>query len=128
MTPEDVWLNAFAAFPDIRPLVRLLRSDTPMTAGAREILAELLSPSHPPIDSFVLELKPNADFDKTLRKLGAVAEYKIATGAGMSAEIAAEEAGSNHNVTGRQLFRWLKEDVPQRLGERLRGEGDSEEH
>jgi hypothetical protein len=64
---EDIWLNAFAALhsrakpvvdkkgrilkyapdPDPKPLVDLLRSDTPMPRGARDALAELLSPGDP---------------------------------------------------------------------------------
>jgi hypothetical protein len=125
---DDLWINACLAFPNLQPLVKLLRSDTPMTAGARDILAELLCPSDPPIDSFVLELKPNAEFGKMLRKLNAVADYKMATSAGALSEPAADEAGAKQYVTGRQVFRYLKEDIPQKLGERLRGKDDPEPH
>jgi hypothetical protein len=117
---DDIWLNAFAAFPDVQPLVQLLRSNTPMTPGARDLLAELLSPGDPPIDSFVLELKPNADFAKMLRKFDAVADYKMGT--------SADEAGAKQNVTGRTVFRYLDEEIPQKLGERLRGKDDPEPH
>jgi hypothetical protein len=141
---ENLWINAFLAFPNLQPLVKLLRSDTPMTAGARDLLAELLCPGDPPIGDFVLELKPNAEFGKMLRKLNAVADYKRArakrarakrarakraraTSAGALSEPPADEAGAKQNVTGRQVFRYLEEDIPQKLGERLRGK-DPEPH
>jgi len=55
---DDIWINAFGAFPDVQPLVRLLRSDVPITPGARDLFAELLSPGDPPISDF--ELVPKA--------------------------------------------------------------------
>jgi hypothetical protein len=117
---ENLWINAFLAFPNLQPLVELLRSDTPMTAGARDLLAELLCPGDPPIGDFVLELKPNAEFGKMLRKLNAVADYKMG--------LAADEAGAKQNVTGRTVFRYLEEEIPQKLGQRLRGKDDPEPH
>jgi hypothetical protein len=121
MSIHDLWINAFAAFPDLQRLARLLRCENiPMTQGARNTLAELLSPGDPPIDSFVLELKPNADFDKMLRKFDAVADYKMG--------ISADEAGAKQNVTGRTVFRYLDEEIPQKLGQRLRGKDDPKRH
>ena len=53
---DDIWLNAFAAVPDLEPLARLIRSDTPMPPGARDLLANLLDPhDDSPSDSFVLK-------------------------------------------------------------------------
>src|SRR5262245_29169688 len=124
---EDLWLNAFAAFPDVQPLVKLLRSDTPMPSGARKVLAELLSPDDPPIDRFVLEPKVNTEFDKMIRKYSAVGDYVLQTNAGNSSETAAEEAGAKQNVTGRQVFRYFKEKIPERLYKRLKGD-DAGDH
>jgi len=116
---EDLWINAFAAFPDLQPLVQLLRSNTPMTTGARDLLAELLSPGDPPIDSFVLELKPNAKFRKMFPELDAVHSYANARDAGESSEKAAAKAAEQHLVTERQIHRYRAK--MKRLGDRLRG-------
>lgn len=125
---DDIWLNSLAAFPDVRPLAQLLRSNAPMSAAVRKLLAELLLPQDPPIERFILEPKLNKDFDKMLRKLDVVSEYRMATGSGASSELAAGEAGTKQNITGRQVFRYLKEDLPQKLGERLRGKDDPEDN
>jgi hypothetical protein len=42
---EDTWLKAFHALPDTASLVALLRSDTPMPSGARDMMAGLLEGS-----------------------------------------------------------------------------------
>lgn len=109
---NDIWINAFAAFPDVQPLLLLLRSDTPMTPGARDLLAELLSPGDPPIDPFVLELKPNAKFDMAgiLEKIAAADLYGCELAAGKSSQQAAKQAGHKYaRVSGRQLYRYLHE-------------------
>jgi hypothetical protein len=117
---DDLWLNAFAAFPDVRPLVRLLRCPSvPMPPGARDTLAELLSPVDPPIDSFVLELKPNAKFGKMFPEIDAVYSYANARDAGESSENAAAKAGEQHLVVARQIHRYRAR--LKRLGDRLRG-------
>src|SRR5258705_5261990 len=70
MTAEtDIWLNAIAAFPDVGPLVGLLRSDTPMPAGIRDLIAEMLAPGNPPIDAFTLKCSRNPAFKKAFRNL-----------------------------------------------------------
>ena len=121
---EDIWINAFAVFPDVKPLVQLLQSETPMPFGARKTLAELLSPGDPPIDRFVLEVKLNDQFDKMIRKYNAVGDYVLQTSAGKSSDTAAEEAGAKQNVGARQVFRYLMEKIPERLHKRLRGDED----
>lgn len=46
---EDVWINALAKLPNAKPLAELLRSETPMPPGARDLLAEYLHPEKPEI-------------------------------------------------------------------------------
>ncbi|SRR6266851_5430 len=76
--PDDIWLNAFAAWPeDPRPLARLLRS-TPMTPRAQDILANLLDPHDPPSDAFILKAVRNPKWD---RMLGAGYIDKVPPGA-----------------------------------------------
>jgi len=116
---SDIWINAFGALPDVEPLVRLLRSDVPMTPGARDLLAELLSPSDPPISDFELVPKRIKKFDTILEQLEKVAPYAQEREAGQSAQAAAAEAGEAAEVTDRTIFRY-RENL-QRLGERLRG-------
>jgi hypothetical protein len=127
---EDAWINAINALArlsgrdkkvvsDPDPLVRLLRSDTPMTPGARDALAELLSPGDPPIFDFVLEPKRVGKFDNLLTAFDAVESYAKKIEDGQSSQVAAEEAGDEHLVTDRQIYRYL--DKVRRLGERLRG-------
>jgi hypothetical protein len=134
---DDLWMKAFNALDSVRfrghpekiecdpkPLVRLLRSDTPMTPRARELLAELLSPGNPPICDFMLVPKRVGEFDKMFGpKWDAVRSYIELRNAGKSSESAAEEAGEDHLVTGRQIHRYrakFKE-----LGERLMGKNNS---
>jgi hypothetical protein len=122
---EDVWLKAFHAFPDVKPLMALLRSDTPMPHGARDLLAELLCPGDPPIDSYMLELKKNPKFDLMLDKHLITTRYNELRATGLSHENAVEQAGEErllhkyHHVGGRQAWRYIKEDIPRRLIRRL---------
>jgi hypothetical protein len=89
---DDLWINALAALPDVQPLVRLLRSDTPMPPGARDLLAELLSPADPPISDFELIPKRIKKFDTMLDQLEKVAPYAQEREAEQSAQAAAIEA------------------------------------
>jgi hypothetical protein len=116
---DDIWINAFGALPDVQPLVRLLRSDTPMPPGARDLLAELLSPGDPPISDFELVPKRNKKFDTILDQLEKVAPYAQEREAGKSAQAAAIEAGEAAGVDERTIFRYHEK--LRRLGERLRG-------
>jgi hypothetical protein len=121
---EDVWINAFAAFPDVEPLVRLLREgNTPMTPCAQGLLANLLSPHDPPSDGFVLKVERKPKWDRMLGKgadpddgdsqkwddggLGAIALYVAMVNAKVPSKEAAEEAGRTMNVTARQFYRYL---------------------
>lgn len=128
---DDLWINACQAFPDTEPLVKLLRSDTPMTSGARDLLANLLSPSTPPSDSFMLVAKPNPKWfrmmgtgvdehgDDDQGEFGVVATYAEKVQAGLSSEAAEEAAGLQKNVGPKQVHRYrikLRE-----LGRYLRG-------
>jgi len=117
---DDLWINAFAALPDVQPLVRLLRSDTPMSPGARDILAELFSPGDPPISDFELMPKRIKKFDAMLDQLEIVGTYAEKRQAGQSAQDAAIEAGEAHGVEDRTIFRYRQN--LRRIGERLRGE------
>jgi hypothetical protein len=116
---NDTWINAFGALPDVQPLVRLLRSDMPVTPGARDLLAELLSPGDPPITDFELVPRRNKKFDAMLEQLEKVARYAEEREAGKSAQAAAVEAGKAAGVEDRTIFRY-RERLGQ-LGERLRG-------
>ena len=118
---QDVWLAAVNALPDPRPIAALLRSDTPLPAGARHLLAELFHPGNPPITDWELQPKRNPEFDPTIRKLSATAEYRKAIANGTPAREAAEAAATKANVTARQAFRWIQENVPALLRERLLG-------
>jgi hypothetical protein len=114
---EDIWLKAFHAFPDVKPLVALLRSDTPMPSGPRKLLAELLCPGDPPIDSYILELKSNPKFhDLINKKLDTAYNFAQAKEAGQSEADAASSAGK----VERQIYRYLAD--LKKLGQRLRGE------
>jgi hypothetical protein len=116
---DDLWINAFAALPDVQPLVHLLRSDTPMPPGARDLLAELFSPGDPPISDFELVPKRIKKFDTMLDQLEIMATYAQKREAGQSAQDAAIEAGEAHGVEDRTIFRY-REKLGS-LGERLRG-------
>jgi hypothetical protein len=116
---DDIWINAFGALPDVQPLVRLLRSDTQMPPGARDLLAELLSPGDPPITDFELVPRRNKKFDTLLDQLERVAPYANEREAGKSAQAAAVVAGEAAGVEDRTIFRY-RENL-RRLGERLRG-------
>jgi hypothetical protein len=124
---EDIWLKAFHAFPDVKPLVALLRSDTPMPSGPRKLLAELLSPGDPPMDSYMLELKTNPEFDRMLEKHLIATRYEQLRAEGSSFEDAIEKAGKeklphkNRHVGGKQAWRYIKEKIPERLARRLKG-------
>jgi hypothetical protein len=116
---DNVWINAFGALPDVDPLVRLLRSDVPITPGARDLLAELLSPGNPPISDFELVPKRIKKFDTMLEQLEKVTPYAQEREAGQSAQAAAVEAGEAAGVDERTIFRY-RENL-RRLGKRLRG-------
>jgi len=133
---EDIWINAFAALgrikltsdeggafdggtiadPDVQPLVELLRSDIPMTAGARDALAELLSPGDPPINNWKLVPERIKRIDPIAKQLDGVAAFEKNRGAGMTAEVAAENTGVRG---GRQINRY-RESL-ERLGQRIHG-------
>jgi hypothetical protein len=118
---EDVWLAAVHALPDPRPLAALLRSDTPMPMGARNMLAEMLHPGDPPLTDHRLTVRRNAEFDRMIRQLGAAATYRKAIAAGMLKGKAEQAAAQEAGVTARQARRWAQEGVPERLQERLYG-------
>jgi hypothetical protein len=60
---EDVWLKAINELPDTKPLADLLRTySVPMPPGARDFLAELLSPGDPDIYGGRLVYKPTGTF------------------------------------------------------------------
>ena len=88
---EDIWINAFAALTqspsDPKPLAKLLRSDTPMPPGARDTLAELLSPGNPEylMCRLVLESTDRSYALSTADRAG-----KIASALQISAEHAAK--------------------------------------
>jgi hypothetical protein len=117
---HDVWLAAVNALPDPRPIAALLRSDTPMPSGARHLLAELFHPGNPPITDWEVLPQRNPEFARVIRKLTVTATYKRALDDGTPARKAAEAAGNEANVTARQAFRWIQENIPERLRARLR--------
>jgi TPR repeat protein len=121
---EDIWLNAIAAFPDVKPLVDLLRSNLHMPPGARDLLAEMLMPGDPPIEKFQLECKPNPDFETVLWKLSVEAKYHMNKAAGLGSEEAAEQTGDPsagvRKVGVRQVLRVVKEQTKRRLHQRLK--------
>jgi hypothetical protein len=125
---DDIWLNAFAAFPDVGPLVNLLRSDLPMSLGVRGLLAEMLAPGDPPIEKFQLECKPNPRFEKTLWKVDVETRYRVNRAQGLKSEEAAKQTGDPkagiRQVDSRQVFRVVRERTTQRLYPRLRGQDD----
>ena len=88
---DDDWCNAFAAFPDRKPLAHLLRTiSTPY--GARGLLAEMLDPSDPPITDYELVPKQIKKFGKMLDHLEITQAYTDKREAGQSAQDAAIEA------------------------------------
>jgi hypothetical protein len=133
LTAEDetLWLNAIAAFPDVKPLIELLRNDrVPMVPYARHSLANLLSPpTDPPTDAFWLELRANKDFEKVMQQIFRVSEYNRRMGEDVKpkpkSEPTAQEVGRQFgNVQGRQVLRdkqeW-EETLAKELRDRLRG-------
>jgi hypothetical protein len=116
---RDVWLAAVNALPDMRPVAALLRSDTPIPDSVRYLMAELLHPGTPPFTDMQLRAHVNPEFDRMIRKLSATATYRKALAEGIPAREAAEVAGAQANVTARQAFRWIEENVPVRLRNRL---------
>jgi hypothetical protein len=68
---EDAWINAIAEFTNGKnpePLVALLRSDTPITAGARDLLAELFNPGEPSLfGGRLVWVDDSGDIAKNLR-------------------------------------------------------------
>jgi hypothetical protein len=128
---ENLWVNAIAAFPDVKPLIGLLRDDrVPMVPYARHSLADLLSPpTDPPIDAFWLELRANKDFEKMMQQMFRVSEYnrRMAEDVGPKpkSEPTAQEVGRQFgNVQDRQVLRdkqeWEKT-LAKDLRDRLRG-------
>jgi hypothetical protein len=79
---DDVWVAAVNALPDPRPLAALLRSDTPMTIGARKLLAEMFHPGDPPLTDQRLVVRHNPDFDRMIRQLGVTVHYRQALAPG----------------------------------------------
>jgi hypothetical protein len=126
-TEIDTWLNAIARCVQTRdgePLARLFRDigRTPMPGGVGEVFAELFSPSGDlPVEYYVLVPKRNPEFDKMLKKFIATAEYRIAMDTGKASKVVAKETAKKYGVTDRHLFRWIRENIPQRLAARLRG-------
>jgi hypothetical protein len=130
MTAEtDIWLNAMAAFPDVKPLVDLLRSDVPMPQGIRDLVAEMLAPGDPPIEAFRLECKRNPAFNKTLSKFDIETRYRANFAAGMDSDEAAKQTGDPNagvrQVGVRQVHRIVKDRSAKRLHKRLKGQDDS---
>ena len=125
---DDIWLNAIAAFPDVKPLIDLLRSDLPMTPGARDLIAEMLMPGNPPIDKFQLECKPNPQFDDMLWKVSVEAKYRSNRADGLGSEEAAEQTGDPvagvRQVGVRQVHRVVGEKTGLRLHKRLKGQDE----
>jgi len=124
--PESLWMNAIAAFPDVKPLIGLLRNvDVPMVPYARHSLADLLSPpTDPPIDAFRLELKANRDFEKMMQKIFRVSEYDRRMAEDVKpkpkSEPTAQEVGRQfRNVQDRQVLR-DKQEWEQTLAKDLR--------
>jgi len=118
---DDVWLAAFNALPDPRPIAALLRSDTPMTTGARHVLGEMFHPGSPPLTDQRVVVRRNPDFDRVVRQLGAAVTYRKAIAAGTSKGKAEQAAAREAGVTARQARRWAQEGIPEQLQERLHG-------
>jgi hypothetical protein len=116
---HDVWLAAVNALPDTRPVAALLRSDTPLPAGARHLLAELFHPGDPPITDYRLHPALNPEFARAIRKFSATVTYRQARANGTTKGQAAEDAAKGAGVDARQVRRWLKEDTPEQLRDRL---------
>jgi hypothetical protein len=124
---ENLWVNAIATFPDVNPLIELLRDDRiPMVPYARHSWADLLSPpTDPPIDAFSLELRVNKDFDRMTQKIFRVSEYNRRMAEGGKSEPTAQEVGRQFgNVQDRQVLRDKQEweqTLAKDLRDRLRG-------
>ncbi|WFU44201.1 hypothetical protein QA640_18175 [Bradyrhizobium sp. CB82] len=120
---EDQWIEAFQALPNTKPLVDMLRNRSmPMPFGARDQLAEMISPGKPALEPFVFELKPNKDYDigKMLEKLEVAYLYGAARADGEKSQQAADEVGHEYaRLDGRTVYRWLQ--VVKEFGRRLRG-------
>jgi hypothetical protein len=134
---EDLWINAFADLgrikltvdkqgvfdggavcnPDPKRLVDLLRSDMPMPSGARNTLAELLSPGDPPLNNWKLVPERIKRIDPIARQLDGAAAFGKNKSAGMTAEAAADQTGIRG---GKQINRYRK--LLKRIGRRLHGE------
>ena len=110
---EDAWINA------INALARLSGRDKKVVSDPDPLVRLLRSDGDPPIFDFVLEPKRVGKFDNLLTAFDAVESYAKKIEDGQSSQVAAEEAGDEHLVTDRQIYRYL--DKVRRLGERLRG-------
>lgn len=123
---DDVWLNAIAAFPNVKPLAELLRSEAPLSLGVRHLLAEMLVPGEPAIEKFHLECKPNPSFEDGLWKLSVETRYHLNRAEGLGSEEAAERTGDPsagiRQVGVRQVHRIVKEQTGRRLSRRLKGQ------
>jgi hypothetical protein len=105
------------AVADVEPLVRLLRSNTPMTPGARDTLAELLSPGDPPYMNWKLVPEQIKRVDPIAKQLDGATAFEQNRNAGMSVQDAADQASIRG---GRQILRYRA--LLGRLGRRLHGE------
>ncbi len=115
---EEIWLEAFKALPDVRPLAKLLRSDVQMPPRARMILAELLAPAEPPMSDWLLKCEPNLAAKKARRKIRIEKQYRMSRAVGLNSEGAAEQAGKPNNVDVRQVHRIVKAKAAERLDRR----------
>jgi hypothetical protein len=104
---EDIWLNALGAFPDVRPLADLLRSDLPLPSTIRTVMAGLLDPGDPPIDRYVLRPEINPKFDDLINTTLPIVATSVA-----------EEAEATGDTADDELTRHLRQEDRQSRGER----------
>jgi hypothetical protein len=126
---EDVWLKAFNELPDTKPLADLLRTySVPMPPGARDFLAELLSPGDPNIYGGRLVYKPTDTFRQVAGDNGLLSlvkdyydevERRKRAGEKDPSQGAAATIGEKTGQDGRTVYRKVK--ALRALVARLRG-------
>jgi len=105
---EDIWLNAITKLPDAKPLADLFRSATPMPPGARDMMAELLSPGHPDICGGRLAYEQTTGLATATDKwLPIIAKYHEQVGKGESSQDAAAKVGEKHKKADRTVYRYI---------------------
>ncbi|KRR11282.1 hypothetical protein CQ12_05500 [Bradyrhizobium jicamae] len=97
------------ALPDMSLMARLICSDVKMSAEARYLLAEMLVPGKPPIMGWKFQCKRTTGLDKARRRVKVEEAFRKYLAEGLKSREAAERAGSQYNIEGRQVGNIVKQ-------------------